>query len=88
MAPAKKAAAKKAAAPAAPASNAASSDPRRYAQGEGYGPGQSAPADVWLNHETGKVVKSEPEKGRVLATKGDPVLPWAAEFLESNDFKG
>lgn len=68
-------------------SKAATSDPRRQAVGEGYGPGEAAPSDLYVDN-TGKVTKTPPERGKRLAVKGEPVMPWAADVIAEHGFKG
>lgn len=48
---------------------------RQYASGEGFETGNTAPNDLWLDTESGEVVEDEPERGKLLARKGDIVQP-------------
>jgi hypothetical protein len=59
-----------------------------YGSGEGYAAGNVAPESTWLNLETNKVTKTQPERSKALTIKGDPVEPWAARVLEDKKFKG
>jgi hypothetical protein len=54
---------------------------RQYSTGEGFEAGQTATKNLWLDTETNKVVESPPERGKVLAIKGDLVQPYAAEQI-------
>lgn len=50
-------------------------DGRQYASGSGFEAGQMAPSDKYLDLETGKTSGSQPERGKLLAAKGQPVTP-------------
>lgn len=37
------------------------------------GPGSPGPAGVWIDTETGAIVRDEPQHGRLLVVPGDPI---------------
>jgi hypothetical protein len=61
---------------------------RSYASGEGLEAGNAAPRDLWLDTESDKVVTKQPERGVLLAQKGQPVEPMAARAFADHNYKG
>lgn len=62
--------------------------PRQYGSGEGYEAGNVAPANVYRDEDTGKFTTDEPERGTLVAAKGDVVQPGYARMMEEGGFKG
>lgn len=56
---------------------------RQYASGEGFEAGNTAPTDLYVDTETGQVQENEPERGKLLARKGDIVQPGGAAAIAS-----
>lgn len=60
--------------------------PKRYASGEGLKAGNKASKTLYLDLN-GKVTEKQPERGRLLTTKGTPVSPSAAKIIADADKK-
>jgi hypothetical protein len=54
---------------------------RQYSTGDGFAVGQTASSDLFLDTVTNKVVTKAPERGKVLAIKGEIVQPVNAEQI-------
>lgn len=73
-----------------PAARAAGSVPTvavqavRYSTGEGTEAGNTATQDYYLDSDTGEVVNSAPERGRLIAVKGSVLEPAAARMIADN----
>lgn len=52
-----------------------------YSTTEGYEAGNTAPSDLYVDDESGKVVTDPPEKGTLVATKGAVLTPLAVRLM-------